>query len=72
MKRSRRARAGIGVLAVVCGLVLSGCTKHESVAIVHSCPLTAGKKIVVAADRGAIGMAKVALTPKELKADDCR
>ena len=61
-----------GALIVLTGLALSGCNKHENVAVVHSCPLVAHKTIVVASDKGEIGMAKIALTPKELKADDCR
>jgi hypothetical protein len=61
-----------GALIVLTGLALSGCNKHENVAVVHSCPLAANKTIVVASDKGEIGLAKIALTPKELKADDCR
>jgi hypothetical protein len=72
MRRSARGRRSIAVLIVLCGLALSGCNKHENVAVVHSCPLVVGKKIVVPADKGDVGMAKIALTPKELKADDCR
>jgi hypothetical protein len=68
--RVRRCTAGV-VVVVAC-FALAGCNKHETVAVVHSCPLIAGKKIVVTSDKGAIGMAKIALTPKELKADDCR
>jgi hypothetical protein len=60
------------MVAVVAGIALSGCNKHESVAVVHSCPITVNKKIVVPADKGEIGEAKVALTAKELKAEDCR
>jgi hypothetical protein len=65
-------RCSAGALILLTGLALSGCRRHENVAVVHSCPVVAGKKIVVASDKGAIGMAKVGLTPKELKADDCR
>jgi hypothetical protein len=46
---------------------VSGCTKHN-VAAVHPCPVVATKKVVTVANRGAIAMAKVGLTPKELKA----
>jgi hypothetical protein len=59
-------------VVVVAVLALAGCNRHENVAVVHSCPIVVGKKVVVPADKGAIGMAKIALTPKELKANDCR
>jgi hypothetical protein len=60
------------VAAAVIGLTVSGCTKHEKIALVHSCPPVAGKTVVVSSDKGEIGLAKIALTGKELKADDCR
>jgi hypothetical protein len=73
MRRSIGFRRGFtGALVALAALALSGCNKHENVAVVHSCPLVVGKKIVVASDKGEIGMAKISLTPKELKADDCR
>jgi hypothetical protein len=65
-------RGTVGVVALVVVLALAGCTKHENVAAVHSCPITASKKIVVPSDKGAVGEAKIALTAKELKVEDCR
>jgi hypothetical protein len=59
-------------MVAIAGLALSGCNKHENVAVVHSCPVVVGKKVVVPADKGEIGLAKIELTQKELKADDCR
>ena len=56
---------------MLCTFALSGCNKHDNVAVVHSCPITV-KKVVVPADKGEIGEAKIALTAKELKAEDCR
>jgi len=67
-----RARLAPLCFVLTSALGLAACSTHR-VAQTHPCPaLTAQSKVVVASSRGAIGLAKVGLTPKGLKAlDDC-
>ena len=65
---SRRAVA-VGVLLLF-GAV-AGCSTHD-VAVERPCPEVTAKKVAAISNRGAIGMAKVGLTPEALKArEDC-
>jgi len=67
-RHQSRVRWALVVLAV--GLATAGCSTHR-VAATNVCGSVAKEKVVVVAPkRGAIGMAKLGLTPKELKALD--
>jgi hypothetical protein len=66
-RRPGTRRALIGVLAAV-SLFAAGCSTHN-VAVSHPCPAPVkGEKVVVVSNRGKVGMAKIGLTPKALKA----
>jgi hypothetical protein len=57
-------------LSLVVGLGTTGCSTHEDVAASHPCTFVTGGKVVARANRGKIGLAKVGLTPKGLKAQE--
>jgi hypothetical protein len=44
-----------------------GCDTH-TVTVGHRCPSPATTKVVVASERGAVGMAKLGFTPRALRA----
>jgi hypothetical protein len=71
--RPRRRRAGrralIGVLGVL-SLILTACSTQD-VAATRTCGnITTGGKIVAVSSRGAIGLAKIGLAPRVLKAQE--
>ena len=52
------------------GALTTGCSTQH-VAATHPCPELSKKgKVVVAANRGAVGLAKIGLAPKVLKAQE--
>jgi hypothetical protein len=58
------------VLVLALSALFAGCSTTR-VAVSHPCPGSpANAKTVAASNRGAIGLAKVGLTPKRLKADE--
>jgi hypothetical protein len=72
---SRRRRRGrvtstlVG-LSLLVGLTVTGCSTHDDVAASHPCTFTVAGKVVAGENRGKIGLAKVGLTPKGLKAQE--
>jgi hypothetical protein len=59
----------IGVLALLTALAVSGCTPH-TVSVTDPCRTVSGQgSIVVISDRGAVGLARIGLTPRGLKAE---
>jgi hypothetical protein len=64
----RRSRLWSALVVVVIAAATAGCSTHR-VATTNPCPVvTKHKVVVVAPTRRAIGMAKLGLTPKGLKA----
>jgi hypothetical protein len=55
--------SAIGVL-IAFSTLAAGCSSHN-VAAYRSCPLAA--RVVAVSDRGAVGMARIGLTPEGLK-----
>jgi hypothetical protein len=51
------------------GLAVTGCSTHD-VPTSNPCTTLKGGKVVAVENRGAIGLAKVGLTPKGLKAQE--
>jgi hypothetical protein len=48
-------------------MLAAGCSTHNE-AVSHPCPTVSKGKAVAVSNRGKIGLAKIGLTPKELKA----
>ena len=69
-RRARRGATGwralIGTVGALC-LLAAGCSTHEVAATRTCTTATKGGKVVALSNRGAIGLAKVGLTPKALK-----
>ena len=55
---------------VVSSLLLGGCTRHNVTQSAPCTAVTAQRTVVVASSRGAIGLAKLGVTPARLKASD--
>jgi hypothetical protein len=72
--RGRRPRgrvlSTIVGLSLLVGLTATGCSTHDDVAASHPCTFTVAGKVVAGENRGKIGLAKVGLTPKGLKAQE--
>jgi hypothetical protein len=68
---TRRSNVAVAAIVLV-GALASGCSTHD-VAASRPCPdIKADKKAIAISNRGAIGMAKIGLTPENLKArEDC-
>jgi hypothetical protein len=60
----------LGGLVLLVGLTATGCSTHDDVAASHPCTFEKGGKVVAVENRGKIGLAKVGLTPKGLKAQE--
>ena len=70
-RSSRRAAAAAGAVLLL-GALLAGCSTHDE-AVSRPCPEVTSKKVAAISNRGAIGMAKIGLTPDNLKArEDCK
>jgi hypothetical protein len=52
---------------VVVSFIGAGCETHAT-PTAHRCPSPATTKLVVASERGAVGLAKIGFTPRALKA----
>lgn len=66
---SRRRIAVTGALLLV--TAVAGCSTHD-VAVERPCPEVTADDVAAISNRGAIGMAKLGLTPESLKArGDC-
>jgi hypothetical protein len=50
-------------------LLVAGCSTHN-VEATHTCTVTKDGKAVAVSNRGGIGLAKIGLTPKSLKAQE--
>jgi hypothetical protein len=65
-RRARSLRALVGAVAAL-SLLATACSTHDVAATRTCTTVTKGGKVVAVSNRGAIGMAKVGLTPKALK-----
>jgi hypothetical protein len=64
-RRARTWRLLIGTVGAL-SLVATGCSTHD-VSATRTCTTVTNGKVVAISSRGAIGMAKIGLTPKALK-----
>ena len=64
-----RQRLAIGALVVAGSVGIAGCTAHR-VVVTRSCGSGSVQRTIVVSNRGAVGLAKVGLTPKVLKAEE--
>jgi hypothetical protein len=62
----RWALVSVCTLPVILG---GGCESHAATST-QACPAPPVVKVVVASERGAVGMARVGLTPRSLKAEE--
>jgi hypothetical protein len=62
-----RGRWRAAVFVAVCLLAAGGCSTHHAAAT-RSCGSITRQRVVVVSNRGAMGLAKIGLSPKVLKA----
>jgi hypothetical protein len=66
-RRSRGPRALLGIVVGI-SMLAAGCSTH-SAAVSHPCSTVSKQgKVVAVSNRGRVGLAKIGLTPKGLKA----